>query len=296
MLGQTRRVELPDDRGLIAVLRALGVAPEAYLGHGGEAWVYALGTDRVVRVLHDGADPDSISPRFALVDELRSGTVPFELPELLEIGERDDRWFTIERRLPGTSLMQLLASLEGGARDAMVVAHLEAAAMLGSLRLTPRGWFGDLLGERPVRSTTWRGYLRDRAARSLAASTPELAHVDAGSLADALPEAQTAGFVHLDAFAGNMLATRSAITAVLDIGPTSASGDARFDPVSAAVYLSSHEITPVATPRDVDIAISWLRDAGLVDLFEPTRRWLGAFWSSAVDDQPLHRWCRRVLV
>jgi aminoglycoside phosphotransferase (APT) family kinase protein len=291
-----RSVEFPADDGLVVVLQSFGVGPEGYLGHGGQAWVYALGDDRVVRVLHDGTNLDSISLGYALIDELRAASASFALPELLELGEREGRCFTIERRLPGRALMQLLAMLDRDQRDALVEHHLDVAAALGSLHLTPRGWFGDLLAERPIRSASWAAYLRDRASMSLAGSTHEFAQVDAESLAAALPDTTAASFVHLDAFAGNMMATPTAITAVLDIGPTSASGDARLDPVAAVVYLSSPEITPVVTPRDVDVAMSLLRSAGLVDWFEPAQRWLAAFWSSAVDDRRPHDWCRRVLL
>lgn len=143
---------------------------------------------------------------------------------------------------------------------------------------------------------TWRGYLTERAAHSLQTSTPAFRHLDPATLADDFPDVAARAFVHLDAFAGNMLASGTKITAVLDIGLTSAAGDARLDPVAAAVYLSSPQITSVATARDAEVAMSWLRSNGLADWFEPTRRWLAAFWCSAVDDVPLHEWCRSVLL
>jgi len=42
--------------------------------------------------------------------------------------------------------------------------------------------------------------------------------------------------------------------------------------------------------------MSWLRSAGLDQWFEPARRWLAAFWSFAVDDPFVLRWCRSVLL
>ena len=84
-----------------------------------------------------------------------------------------------------------------------------------------------------MRSPTWRGYLEERVNRSLRRSTPAFRGVSAAALAAALPDAAEPAFVHLDAFAGNMLATGTTITAVIDIGLTSASGDARLDPVAA---------------------------------------------------------------
>jgi aminoglycoside phosphotransferase (APT) family kinase protein len=156
--------------------------------------------------------------------------------------------------------------------------------------------FGDLIVDDAITTSTWRAYLEQRAAANLARSTREFWSTDPVALASELPESAGAAFVHLDAFAGNMLTDGAHITAVLDIGATSAVGDRRLDPLSAAVYLASPEITPVATRADVDVAMSWLRAAELRDLFDPARRWLAAFWSSAVNDPPLRAWCRRVLL
>jgi aminoglycoside phosphotransferase (APT) family kinase protein len=167
--------------------------------------------------------------------------------------------------------------------------------LLGTLHLDPRGWYGELLADEPVRADTWREYLRDRAASSLRASTPSLQGVDAAAVAEGLPDTTSPAFVHLDAFAGNMLAVGTAITAVLDVGPTSVAGDRRLDPLAAAAYLSAPQITPVATPRDVDVAQSWLRSAGLLEFFKAATSWLAPYWSFAVDDQRLLEWCQIVL-
>lgn len=286
----------PEDQRLQEVLRALGVRPDALLGRGGEAGVYAVDDERVVRILHAGQDTNGIRSRQQLVAELGSRGAPFALPEVLDVGEVAGRAFSVERRLPGRPLTEALATLTGAARAELVEHHLEAAAALGSLHLGDRGWFGELLGERPLRSSTWTAYLHERATASLLRSTPDLRGIDAAALADALPGVDVPAFVHLDAFAGNMLSSGTTITAVLDIGVTSLAGDPRFDPVACAAYVSSPLITPGATSRDADVARSWLRAAGLLEMLEPVQRWLAAFWASAVDDVDLHRWCRSVLV
>jgi hypothetical protein len=191
--------------------------------------------------------------------------------------------------------MDELRYCEGDARARLIEAHLDAAAALGDLRLAPRGWFGDLMIDEAITTSTWRAYLEERAATNLARSTGEFRSIDPVALADRLPETADPSFVHLDAFAGNMLTDGARITAVLDIGPTSVAGDRRLDPLAAAVYLASPEITPVVTPADVDVAMSWLRAVGLHDWFDPARRWLAAFWSAAVDDPRVLAWCRAVL-
>ena len=258
--------------------------------------MYALDDVRVVRVPHHRGDLAGIRDREGLVEELARRGAPFELPTVLEMGEFDGLTFAVERRLPGTSVLEQLRRLEGSARARLIERHLEAAAALGGLHLEPRGWYGDLIAERPIRTPTWREYLEARVATNLQRSMPGLRSVDPAALAADLPDTGRAAFVHLDAFAGNMLAVDGEISAVLDIGTTSVAGDRRLDPLAAAVYLSSPEITGAVTPQDLQVARSWLRAAGLDDWFEPARRWLAAYWSFAVDDRPLQEWCHSVLL
>jgi aminoglycoside phosphotransferase (APT) family kinase protein len=289
-------VPFPDDAALVAVLQHLGVTADAVLGHGGEAWVYALGDDRVVRVLHAGGRADDVVRRQRLVDELARAEALFSLPQMLELNELDGRVFTIERRLRGRPVMDELRDCDGAPRNRLIEAHLAAAAALGDLRLEPRGTFGDLIADEPITTPTWRAYLEQRAALNLARSTPDLHAIDPVALAADLPDTDRAAFVHLDAFAGNMLTDGKHITAVLDIGPTSLAGDRRLDPLATAVYLTAREITPTSRPGDVDVIMSWLRAAGLDEWFEPARQWLAAYWSFALDDLAVTAFSRSVLL
>jgi aminoglycoside phosphotransferase (APT) family kinase protein len=272
------------------------VAADDLLGHGGEAWVYALGHDRVLRVLHRGGRAEDVARRQRLVAQLTRVRAAFALPDVLEVGQVGNRVFTVERRLGGQSVMDALRSCTGAARHRLVEAHLEAAAALGDLFLEPRKTFGDLILEDAITTSTWREFLVQRAAANLARSTRDFWSIDPVELADGLPDTSQPSFVHLDAFTGNMLTDGDRITAVIDIGPTSLAGDRRLDPLSATVYLASPEITPVATSSDIDTATSWLRAAGLHHHLEPARRWLAAFWSFAIDDPNVLRWCRRTLL
>jgi aminoglycoside phosphotransferase (APT) family kinase protein len=274
------------------VLDAFGVVPDAFLGGGNEASVYALDDRRVLRVSHGVETVADFKARRALLEELSRG-VPFALPQMHEVGEVEGRAYAIERRFPGRSVMEELDRAEGASRDRLIEAYLDAAAKLGDLNLGVRP-FGDLLGPDPVRAPSWRAYLAAKAAANLARSG-WMPAVDPVALADALPDITSPTFVHLDAYAANMLTDGTRIIAVLDIGPTAVGGDRRFDPLSAAVYLAAPATTPVATRRDIEVAMGWLTAVGLRDLFEPVRRWLAAYWSFDVDDRPLAAWCRLVL-
>lgn len=289
---------MPHDRdpGLQAVLASFDIGPDHLLGVGGEARVYALDDDRVIRVPRGDTDAAGVHERRLLVNELRTTRCPFRLPEIVSVGEVDGRVFSIERRLPGTSLVQQLSRLGGRDRDVLIENHLDASVGLAGLTMRPRDWFGELIGERPLRAPTWKEYLRNRAVSSLSAAGNEFSQVDAARLADDMPEIAGTAFVHLDACAANMLAIGTTITAVLDIGITSVVGDPDLDPVAAVTYISTPCITPGATTRDADVAMTWLRNAGLDDRLFPTQRWLAAYWSFATNDIELHKWCRSVLL
>jgi hypothetical protein len=55
------------------VLEAFGVAPDALLGGGGEASVYALDDRRVLRIPHGGETVADLQARRALLEELGRG-------------------------------------------------------------------------------------------------------------------------------------------------------------------------------------------------------------------------------
>ena len=258
--------------------------------------MYALGDERVLRVLRPGGSTTDVRRRARLVTALARARPPYLLPEVLDVGEVEGRAYAIERRLPGRSLIDVLGTADGPPRDRLVEAYLGAAWSLGDLPLPLHDGFGDLVADDPIVASTWRAYAEARAARNLSRSTPELRGVDSSRLAADLADTAVASFVHLDAFPGNMLTDGVRITAVLDVGATSLAGDRRLDPLASAVYLSDRNVTPTATSRDVDVAAAWLRAHGLAELLAPARRWLAAYWSFEVHDAALIEWCTGVLL
>jgi hypothetical protein len=289
------RTSYPDDAGLVAVLASFAVAPTSYLGHGGQAWVYALPDGRALRVLHEGGSTALVEEQRALLVELSRSPMPFALPQILEVGERFGRAFVIERRLVGAPGVQLLTRLDAVDRRALIEAHLDATLRLHELALAPRPFFGELLGPDPVRGSTWLEYLALRAEFGLARSNGRVPHVDVSSLIGEFDDVAEGRFVHFDAFLDNMLFDRSSVTAVLDFGPTAAVGDPRFDVIAAVVYLSTPAHTPTSTKADADVAFEWLRRHELADLLPAVRRWLAAFWAFSDEGPRLTEWCRSVL-
>ncbi|MCB0116977.1 MAG: phosphotransferase [Caldilineaceae bacterium] len=273
----------------------LGVSPDHKLGQGGEAVVYAMDADRVARVYHDGTDPANVGARVTLLEELAAVAhrVPFAIPTVLETVARGDRIATVEQRLPGRPINELLGEVSGATRERLIRGHLDAAARIGDLTVD-RPWAGELMGTHAIHTVTFADYLARRAEKSLATARDVFAHVDTQALAAAWPEPAHYTLVHLDAFTGNMLAEDDTVTAVLDFGVVAISGDRRLDPLAAAAYLTPW-ITPTATDADRAVAAEWIAEHGLAHLFVPAQRWLAAFWSFARDDQALFEWCKFIL-
>ena len=284
------------DTELAPVLSALGLTDAQRLGGGSEASVYALDAERVARIHRPGTAPQSIAFRNALLNELSQSAerVPFALPTVLDQKEVAGRTVTIERCLPGEPLSTVLETLEGAARTKLIERYLEAVALIGELEVA-RPWLGDLREADAVRTSTFRAYLTERAARSLALAGTDFATISPQALAAALPEPNQKALVHFDAFAGNVLCDGETITAILDFGATALIGDRRLDPLTAVIYLTP-EITPSATEQDRLTAQRWLEAQGWANLFEPMQRWVAAYWAFASDDLELHAWCRRVLL
>jgi hypothetical protein len=283
--------------GLANVLNRLEIAHDALLGRGGEALVYALDADHVARIYHPGTNRAAVDARAALLQELAGSAhrVPFAIPTVIETLGFDAWIVTLERRLPGRPLNEVLGEAVGFTRTTLIHAYLNAAARIGDL-IAARPWYGDLVGgSGAIRTSTFGEYLAQRAAHSLAAAGKEFARVDPQALAAALPEPSSAALVHLDAFPGNMLSDGEGITAVVDFGVVAIVGDRRFDPLSAAAYLTP-AITPTATDEDRRIAYRWLENQDLAHLFIPAQRWIAAFWSFAYDDEPLYKWCQSILL
>lgn len=271
-----------------------GIDEAALLGEGGEAEVYALDDERVVRIHRPGTPEGAIRRRKDLLDELgrRADRVRFRIPAVLELVVRDGRFASIEHRLPGKPMLAVLGEAVADRRQ-LLRSYMNAAREVAELT-PPRDWYGDLVREEPIRTRSFLEYILARAHDSLLAAGEEFANVRVLDIADAMIDAPRS-LVHMDFFPGNVLVEGGAVAAVLDFSVVSIIGDRRIDPIAAAIYLEP-EITPTATDEDRRFARTWLEANELLPLYDPVKRWLAAFWSPARDDESLHRWCRSVLL
>jgi predicted RNA-binding protein with PIN domain/aminoglycoside phosphotransferase (APT) family kinase protein len=282
-----------------AVLAAFGIGESALLGRGGEARVFALDGERVLRLPHASVDALALEGRRRLLAAIGAAAWVVAVPEVLEHREVDGRPVVVERRLPGRNALDVLGE-RGTDREALVRDHLAVAGAIADLPC-PSDRFGEVLGDRRLATAGFADWAEARLAASLAVAGDAFARVDPAALTRdllaALPEPESARprLVHLDAFLGNMLAVNDRISALLDFGPMTIGGPRDLDPLVAIAYLAP-EITPTANDSDRRVAGAWADEAGLAAALGPVARWIAAYWTGAPDDERLRRWCERVLL
>ena len=277
------------------VLAYLGYPRATLLGAGGEAQVYALNDAHIVRILHAGALPSDAEHRASVLAEIKTGArhLRFQIPSVDSVQAWNGRVFSIEPRLSGQPVSQLLKTMSGIDRSNLLIDYLNVARQIRSISLNRSG-YGPLRHELSLSTTSWKEFLRARLEWSLVRCPTDLRSAVAATLGVGLPEPAHPALLHIDYFPANVLAEGSTVKAVLDFGPSTIMGDARMEAWSAVAYLDS-EMSPDATEADRDVAMAWLADQDLMENYPDAKRWLAGYWSFAADDPALMRWCRRIL-
>ncbi|MFT4296756.1 MAG: aminoglycoside phosphotransferase family protein [Micropruina sp.] len=282
-----------------AILASFGVEASALLGSGGEARVFALDDDRVLRIQAPGDAP----PDRELADLLESWAgidLGFGLPRVLSQDRLGSQNYSIERRLPGVPLAQWLAETSDPKRRRTgLLSLLDAAGRLRELPL-PRTGFGRVLGDPDE-----FGSLTELLAAQieiglrysdglLAAAVPDL-DGQVSRLLDRLgARVVEPAYCHADLAPANVMADADGrVTAVLDFSVHALAADPVLDQVGAVAFL---ETTPYPG-NGADAA--WLQreligrlgaDAWLVDAY---RRFYALYYAM---DHGLIRRCAEQLL
>lgn len=292
-------MEQPELAG--SVRDRFSITNDDLLGFGGEAAIYALDEQHVVRCYRAGTDPRRVEVRAAFYEGIARSGLPFKLPAVASIGDVDGWLYSIEERIPGTSLTTALGVLEGTERSHALSNYAAAADHIQSIELNDRD-FGELLADAPIRRRMWPEFLVARAERALFAGR-RVMKADVQELDDVLAtfRAGTAQvsdvveprLVHGDYFPGNvMVDARGAVTGILDFSPMTVAGDPRLDLAGALIFL---EVVAPYRPEDsttVEEVITARHGHDVLPVIELYRIYYSLYFSATKEFDPeLYRWC-----
>ena len=286
----------PDEARILA---RFGISASALLGSGGEARIFALDDERVLRVQAPGeAEPDR-----ELADLLDSWTgidLGFGLPVVLSQARLGSQNYSIERRLPGVPLAQWLAgTADDERRRRGLWSLLDAAGRLRELPLRRAG-FGRVLGD-PRGFGSLTELLVAQIEVGLRFSDGLLAHAVSdldGRVGDLLARLSARrvvpAYCHGDLAPANVMVDADGqVTAVLDFSVHALAADPVLDQVGAVAFL---EMTPY---RGNGADASWLQDQliGRLDaeawLINAYRHFYALYYAM---DHALIPWCAEQLL
>jgi hypothetical protein len=218
------------------ILDEFHLGPTDLLGEGGESFVYALGEDSVLRLPKRPHFDGQSRERLQVFLQHIEGRMPFATPEIFEIGP-EDAW-TIERRLPGRSMLEMLRTIDDDRRDKALRNYVAAMDGFEVIRLDAFP-YGHLIAKAPVTADDWRTFLwetligfrsRNRVNIAREAADPYALFEMAADMLPALPLLPAKVLVHGDYFPGNVLLDNDMrVSAVLDFGAYTTCGDPTLD-------------------------------------------------------------------
>ncbi|GGL65492.1 hypothetical protein GCM10011575_24870 [Microlunatus endophyticus] len=260
--ARAARRRLPPGPGDIPVLERFGLVGVTPLGAGGESTVYPRGDDQVLRIYkgdHQGDHQGDHGGATDLVQQLRSAydafgqyDLGFRTPLIVESGELFGRTYTIDRRIPGTSLSAWLPTAARDQRRTALFRYLQVAGRIRLLPL-PAQDFGRLFGTDPRRFPTLGSLLEDQL-RTAVRQTQQWLQKDlpAAAVERVIEEVRQRrcrpAVVHGDYYPGNVFVDIAAdgsavITGVGDFSPHTLAADPLMD-IAGAVSLMGLEDYP----------------------------------------------------
>jgi len=258
------------------ILRKYHLSEQSLLSRGMEAEVYALGTEKVLKLYPGTASLEDLVCLQNFYHDLDRAYAPFALPEILSVQGEEGILVTIERRLEGERLSAILPSLETRQMDEMIDRYLVAAqavaeipcrAMGPSTAMGPSRAMGPSTAMGPSRAMgryklfdpgqisacaagDWHRFLRrwlDEKMRYIkpyfnGAVTAFASKLE--RLAEILdqPYAGAYALIHGDFYPGNLMVNPAGqVTALLDFGLFTMWGDPLFDLATAWVFFDMYD-------------------------------------------------------
>jgi putative membrane protein len=308
-----RRVESArrdDHQGEAKLLASFGTGRDQLLGWGGESEVFALDHDRVLRLYRSRheAPRRTAAQLKGLYDSWHAVDIGIELPMIIELGERDGRFYSVDRRFSGRNFSGWLQYADISQRRPALISFLDATERLQHLPSPVRG-FARLVGDGAPQQFTTLGELLAAMLQSPLQTSRERLEHDVPGISevwdrlhvDIAQRAVTPALVHGDVCPPNAHLSQGpdgpVVTGIGDFSPHTLHADPLMDVAGALIFL---ELEPYA---DAPADVAWLESIAverygpeIIHWIEVYRRYYGFYFSNAYAFEPaLYAWCLRQL-
>jgi putative membrane protein len=304
------QVRTDDHQGEAEPLAAFGTGRDQLLGSGGESEVFAIDHERVLRLYRSRheAPRRTAAQLQALYQSWAGCDIGLELPMILEWGERNGRFFTVDRRLSGRNFSGWLQHADMAQRRPALISFLDATERLQQLP-SPVPGFARLIGEDAPQqfgtlvellSSMLRGPLQSSRTQ-LERDIPDVAEVWNRLHGELAERAVVPAIVHGDVCPPNAYISQGpegpVVTGIADFSPHTMHADPLMDVAGALIFL---ELEPYA---DAAADAAWLEAVAverhgreIIRWIDVYRRFYGFYFSNAYAFDPhLYAWCIRQL-
>jgi putative membrane protein len=304
------QVRTDDHQGETELLAAFGTSRDQLLGSGGESEVFAIDHERVLRLYRSRHEaPRRTAAQLQILYQSWAGSdIGLELPMILESGERNGRFFTVDRRLSGRNFSGWLQHADMAQRRPALIGFLDASERLQQLP-SPVPGFARLIGEDAPQqfgtlvellSSMLKGPLQSSRTQ-LERDIPDVAEVWNRLYGELAQRSVLPAMVHGDVCPPNAYLSQGpegpVVTGIGDFSPHTVHADPLMDVAGALIFL---ELEPYA---DAAADAAWLEAVAverhgreIVRWIDVYRRFYGFYFSNAhAFDPHLYAWCLRQL-
>jgi putative membrane protein len=303
-------VRSDDHQGEAELLAIFGTGRDQLLGAGGESEVFAIDHERVLRLYRSRheAPRRTAAQLHGLYQTWAGSDIGLELPLILDMGERNGRFFTVDRRLSGRNFSGWLQHADLAQRRPALISFLDATERLRRLP-SPVPGFARLIGNGAPQqfstlvellSSMLRGPLQSSRTQ-LERDIPAAAEVWNRLHGELARRSVVPAVVHGDVCPPNAYLSQGpegpVVTGIADFSPHTVHADPLMDLAGALIFL---ELEPYA---DAAADAAWLEAVAVerhgreiarwIDVY---RRFYGFYFSNACAFDPnLYAWCLRQL-
>lgn len=235
------------------LLQKYNLSPDAWLGRGMEAEVYALDANRVLKLYPGTTSLSHLETLRRFYESLDRHQLPYELPYIYDVIAEGDTIITAERRLTGARLEDRLPGLDARQLEQVMERYLTAVCALSAVQASPsveRYLLFDSEGISQRADGDWHHFLERYLALKLAQLMPYLSR-DVNGFATKIGQLQTIlsqpydgelCLIHGDFYPGNLLVNEPLeINALIDFGLMTMYGDALFDVATSWVFFDMYD-------------------------------------------------------